>query len=80
MKALEPNNQMLVEDDRQITDLEVGETAEKFKEYLDAYEGGRSEILQTRKFAGNLDLGKTYLGGMDMTRSDKIKAEERFPI
>ena len=27
-----------------------------------------------------MDLSMTYLGQVDMTRSTKIKAEERFPI
>ena len=32
------------------------------------------------KFDENSDLSMTYLGQVDMTRSTKIKAEERFPI
>ena len=28
----------------------------------------------------NSDLGTTYLGRIDMTRSDKIKVEEKFPM
>ena len=32
------------------------------------------------KFDENSDLSTTYLGRVDKTRSDKIKAEERFPI
>ena len=32
------------------------------------------------KFDENSDLSTTYLGKADMTRNNKIKAEERFPI
>ena len=32
------------------------------------------------KFDENSDLSTTYLVRIDMTKSDKIKAEERFPI
>ena len=43
VKTLEPKNhkriyERLEEDDRQIIDLEFGETAEKLKECLDVYE------------------------------------------
>ena len=31
------------------------------------------------KFNENLNLSTTNLGRIDMTRSDKIKGEERFP-
>ena len=39
------------------------------------YDGVRSEVLCTTKLDENSDLNTTYLGRMDMTRSDKIKAE-----
>ena len=42
-------------------------TPNKLKEYLDVYEGVRSEILYTTKFNENSDLGTTYLGRIDMT-------------
>ena len=42
--------------------------------------GVRSEVLCTTEFDENSDLSTTYLGRTDMTRSDKIKVEERFPI
>ena len=44
------------------------------------YEGDRSEILYTTKFNENSDLGTTYLGRIDMTRSYKIKAYEKLPV
>ena len=54
---------------------------EKLKEeYLDVYDGIHSEILSTTRFDDNLDLGTTYLGRVDMTRTSKIKVEEIFPI
>ena len=37
-------------------------------------------MLITTKFDENSDLSTTYLGRINMTRLDKIKAEERFPI
>ena len=37
-------------------------------------------MLFASKFDENSDLSMTYLGKGDMTRSTKIKAEERFPI
>ena len=52
---------------------------EKLKEYLDVYEGVKSEIYTT-KFDGNSHVGATYLGKENMTRSEKIKVEDKFPI
>ena len=44
------------------------------------YEGAKLEVLSTTKFDENSDLSTTYLGRIDITRLDKIKAEEKFPI
>ena len=44
------------------------------------YDGIESEVLITTKFHGNSDLSTTYLGRINMTRLDMIKAEERFLI
>ena len=44
------------------------------------YDGVISEILCTTKFNENSYVSTMYLGRIDMTRSDKIKPEERFPI
>ena len=49
-------------------------------EYLAVYEGVKSKILYATKFDENSDLSKTYLGRIDMTKSDKNKAEKKFPI
>ena len=40
----------------------------------------KSEVLSTTKFNENSDLSITYLGRVNMTRLDKIKTEEMFPI
>ena len=48
--------------------------------YLGLHEGSRWEILYASKFDENTDLGSTYLGRVDMTRSDRIEAAEKFPI
>ena len=37
-------------------------------------------MLSNTKFDENSDLSITYLGRIDMTRLDEIKAEEKFPI
>ena len=48
--------------------------------YLDVYEDVYAEMVCTSKFDENSDLSMTYLGQKDMTRSTRIKADERFPI
>ena len=67
------------EEDRQILELDFGNTPEKLKgEYLDMYKGIQTEVISTTRFDENLDLSKMYLGRVDMTRASKIKVEERF--
>ena len=46
------------------------------EEYLDRYEGVRSEILNMTRF----DLSMTYLGRSGMVRDQKMVVEERFPM
>ena len=48
--------------------------------YLDVYEDIYAEMVYSSKFDENSDLSTTYLGKADMTRNNKIKAEERLPI
>ena len=48
--------------------------------FLDVYEDIYAEMVYASKFDENSDLSTTYLGEADMTRSTRIKAEERFPI
>ena len=69
------------EEERQILELDFGDTLEKLRgECLDMYEGIQSEVISTTSFDENLDLSTAYLGRIDMTRASKIKAEEWFPI
>ena len=42
------------------------------------YNGGKSEVLNTTKFDENSDLSTTYLGGINMTRLDRIKMKRDF--
>ena len=59
----------LKEEDRQVIELDFCDTLVKLKgEYLDMYDGIRSEVLCTTKFDENSDLSMTYLGRIDMTR------------
>ena len=48
--------------------------------YLDKYDGIYAEILQATRLDESTDLSTTYLGRVDMTRKQAIKAEEKFPI
>ena len=48
--------------------------------YLDIYEDIYAEMVYASKFDENSDLSTMYLGQTNMTRSTRIKAEERFPI
>ena len=50
------------------------------EEYLDKYEGVKSEIVDTTRFDENLDLCMTYLGKINMTHDKNLMVEERFPI
>ena len=71
----------LKEENRWVIELDSGNTPYKLKgEYLDMYDGVRSEVLCTTKFDENSHLSTMYLGRIDMTMLDKMKMEERFPI
>ena len=48
--------------------------------YLDIYDDIYAETVYASKFYENSDLSMMYLRQADMTRSTRIKAEERFPI
>ena len=50
------------------------------EEYLDRYEGIKSEIVDTTRFDENSDLSTTYLGKLNMTCDKDLIVEERFPI
>ena len=40
----------------------------------------KSEVSSTTEFDQNSDLSTTYVSKINMTKLDKLKAEERFPI
>ena len=44
------------------------------------YNRVKSEKLNTTRFDENLYLITTYLGRINMTRLNKIKAKQKFPI
>ena len=48
------------------------------EEYLDRYEGVKSEILNTTRFNENLSM--TYLGKLSMTRNNNVAVDKRFSI
>ena len=50
------------------------------EEYLDRYEGVKSEIVDTTRFDKNSDLSATYLGKINMTHDKDLIVEEKFPI
>ena len=50
------------------------------EEYLDRYEGVKTEIVDTTGFNENSDLSTTYLGRIDMTLDKDLMVEQRFPI
>ena len=61
--------------------LDFGPTPHLLKEeYLDVYKGIQSEIVNTTRFDENSDLSTTYLGKLDRSKNDKLKAEVSFPI
>ena len=63
--------------------LELDFEGTKYKlreEYLDVYKVIHSEILSITKFDENSDLSTIYLGRVDRSKNNKMKAEESFPI
>ena len=86
IKTIDQKNHMriyeiLKEEERQILELDSGNTSDKLRrEYLDMYEGVQSEVINTTRVDENSDLNMTYLGRTDMTRASKIKVEETVPI
>ena len=68
-------------EEKEPVELDFGNTLLKLcKGYLDVYEGIQSEIINTMRFDENSDLSMIYLGRSSKTRSDRLKAEESFPI
>ena len=55
-----------MEEDRQILELDFGNTSEKLKgDCLDMYKGIQSEMVSTTRFNEHSDLSMTYLGRID---------------
>ena len=69
------------EKDRFTLEVSFMDTLDRLtEEYLDRYEGVKSEILNATRFDENSDLSMTYLGKSNMVRDHKMVAEERFPM
>ena len=69
------------EKDRPTLEVSLVDTSGRLpEEYLDRYEGVKSEILITTRFDENSDLSMTYLGETNMIRDHKMAAEEKFPM
>ena len=69
------------EKDRSTSEVSPVDTSDRLtEEYLDRYEGVKSEILVTSNFGENSDLSMTYLGKTSMIRDHKMGAEEKFPM
>ena len=67
--------------DESLLEVNLVDNLDRLKEeYLDRYEGFKSEILDTTRFDENSDLSTTYLGKLNMTHDKNLMVEERFPI
>ena len=63
------------------TDVNFGGSPDRLKaKYLDVYEGVYAEVVSSDRFDEDTDLSTMYLGQVDMTRNNEVKAEENFPI
>ena len=66
VKALDQKNHRMIyerlkEEDRQVIEIDFGDTRDKLKgEYLDMYDGVKSEVLSTTKFDENSGLSTIY--------------------
>ena len=70
-----------MQETRDIIELDFDPTQDVLKEeYLDVNEGIQSVILNTTRFDENSDLSTTYLGKLDRSKNDKLKAEESFSL
>ena len=71
----------LKDEEREILDVDFGLYPDITKaRYLNVYEDIYAEMVYASKFDENSDLSMMYLGQTNMTRSTRIKVEERFPI
>ena len=67
---------------KEFKELDFVLTPQKLQEeYMDIYEGIRSDIVSSNRFDENSDISTTYVGKLESNGSqDKLKAEEIFPI
>ena len=69
------------ENDRQVIEFDFGNNPDKLKgEYLDMYDGIKSELLCTNQIEENSHLSTAYLGRINMTRLDKIMGQKKISI
>ena len=67
--------------DESLLEVNLVDNSDRLKEeYLDRYEGVKSEIVDTTRFDKKLDLSTTYLGKLNMTCDKNLIVEERFLI
>ena len=67
--------------DKSLLEVKLVHNLDRLKEeYLDRYEGVKSEIVDTARFGENSDLSMTYLRKLNMTHNKNLMVEERFPI
>ena len=65
--------------EKPILEIDFRNTSDRLKEeYLDRYEGVKSERLSTTKFDENSDLSMTYLGKTNIVKKNKIKAKRNI--
>ena len=68
-------------EEKDMVEIDFGPTPDILKEeYLDIYKGIQSETVNTTRFDENSDFSTTYLGKLDRSKNDKLKAEESFAI
>ena len=67
--------------DRPTPEVSLVDMSDKLtEEYLDRYEGVKSEILVTTRLNENSSVSTTYLGRTNMIRDNNIAAEDKFPL
>ena len=67
--------------DESLLEMNLVDNSDRLKEeYLDKYEGVKSEIVDTTRFDENSDFSMIYLGKINMTCNKNLMVEERFPI
>ena len=81
IKAVDKHKYMPSKNSKEYKELDFGATPQKLQEeYMDIYEGIHSEIVISNRFDENSDISTTYLGRVNKEISNKLKAEESFPI